>query len=823
MATPTAAQPPVATNFGFRLITIGIGAILLALVLLLCIAGGWFYYSATAALPQLNGNITATGLSSPVTVIRDAHGMPHITAANLHDLFFAQGYVTAQDRLWQMDVSRRYGQGELAEIFGAKLLPLDIRQRTLQINAAVAGAEKALSPDQRGYLTAFADGVNALISSQRSRLPIEFRILGYTPRAWTIADSLTIGANISQSLTTQYNVEYNRDQLLRKTNPEIIADLYPNTSWRDRPPTSPPPDTQSINDQPLPGTTSFPRDEVNTNTLVSWLTALAGQSSESISCDSCFAGSNEWVVSGAHTVNGKPLLSNDMHLDHSIPNVWYEVHLKTGQFDVAGVSFPGLPFVVAGHNQRIAWGYTNLGADVQDLFEETFNSSGEYQTPSGWQKPQHLREVIKVKRQPDVPLETLITRHGPVISNLFPGETRQLALQWTIYDPAAFTLRFFEIDSAENWQQFRGALSNFGGASQNVVYADIEGNIGYQAVGSIPIRTSGDGLSIVPGNDDTHEWHGYIPFDNLPSIFNPASGIIATANGRVAPDGYPYLLANQWGSPYRTERIYKVLEQSLRDSNKKFSAADMLALQMDTASAYDRLVDNHLVYAIDHATNPSPRAHHAADLMRAWNGHVDVNSVGPAIGALARQKLSRIMLQAKFADDWNKYQWFESGVAFEKLLQTKPQRWVAPGFASFDDMLVAAVEQALAQDNDKRDLNSSAWQWGNKFPLDIEHPVFGGIPIVGRLAGPGVKPQSGNGSVTVKAAGRNFGASERITMDLSNFDSSTLNIVTGQSGQLFSPYYNDQWNAWYTGKTFAWPFSDDAVNRASTHRLTLLP
>jgi penicillin amidase len=291
----------------------------------------------------------------------------------------------------------------------------------------------------------------------------------------------------------------------------------------------------------------------------------------------------------------------------------------------------------------------------------------------------------------------------------------------------------------------------------------------------------------------------------------------------VAPDGYPYLLANQWGSPYRTERIYKVLEQSLRDANKKFSAADMLALQMDTASAYDRLVADHFVYAIDHATTASPRVHRGADLMRAWNGRVDIDAVGPTIGTLARQRLTQIMLRPKFGDDWNKYQWFESSVAFEKILQTKPQRWVAPGFATFDDMLVVAVDQAITYNSDKQGLTSPTWLWGNKFPLDIEHPVFGSIPVLRTLAAPGVKAQSGNGSATVKAAGRNFGASERITMDLSNFDSSTLNIVTGQSGQLFSRYYNDQWTAWYTGKTFAWPFSESAVNSASAHKLTLTP
>ena len=824
MATPTFAQDRTASRFGWKIGAFILIAIICALAGLVVIGAGWFYHAANASLPQLDGTIAMAGLVAPVTVIRDAQGMPHITAANLHDLFLAQGYVTAQDRLWQMDVSRRYGQGELAEILGAKLLVLDKRQRTLQIRAAVAGAEKALTPEQRGYLEAYASGVNALMAHQQGHLPIEFRTLGYTPRAWTVADSLTVGANISQSLTSQYTVEYNRDKLLRKASPELIADLYPNISWRDRPPSSEPKD-EPIATPPAPSISPLsqfllqtPGDKIDPH---DWIALIAGNHTDPIPCDSCTPGSNNWVVSGVHTVSGKPLLSNDMHLDHSIPNVWYEVHLKSGLFDATGVSFPGLPFVVAGHNQRIAWGYTNLGADVQDLYEEIFNNNDEYQTPAGWQKVQHLREVIKVKRQADVWIDALITRHGPIITSLFPGETRQLALKWTIYDPSAFTLRFFEIDSAQDWRQFRAAVSSFGGASQNIVYADVDGHIGYQAVGSIPIRATGDGISIVPGNDDAHEWLGYIPFDKLPSIFDPPSGIIATANGRVAPEGYPYLLASQWGSPYRTERIYKVLEASLRDEAKKFSPADMVALEMDTYSEFDRISANHLVYAIDHAPHPSTRARQAANLMRGWDGRIGVDSVAATIETLSRRKFLKLLLEPKFGADWEKYQWFESPVALEKLLQTKPQRWVPAGYASFDDILEAAVEQTVTEDT--HDFKSAAWTWGKRFPVEVSHPLFGQIPMLKKLAGPGAQPQSGSGSLTVKAAGRNFGASERLTVDLSNFDSSTLNIVTGESGQIFSKHYMDQWDAWYTGKTFPWAFSDAAVNLATTHKLSLEP
>ncbi len=819
MATPTLAQSRSGRRLALKIFGFIAGAVLLAVLALAAIAAGWFHHAATASLPQLEGAIKLSSLTAPVSVVRDAQGLPHISAANLHDLFLAQGYVTAQDRLWQMDVSRRHGQGELAEIFGSRLVALDKRQRTLQLKAAVASAEKMLSPEQRGYLEAYAQGVNALIAHQQDRLPIEFRVLGYAPRPWTVTDSLTIGANISQSLSSQYTVEYNRDKLSHQLTPELMADLYPNVSWRDRPPTSAPRDRQDVASSARNSAAVFSTSAKDENTIEKWIASIEewGGPSSTISCDSCNPGSNNWVVSGAVTVSGKPLLSNDMHLDHSIPNVWYEIHLKSGDFDVAGVSFPGLPFVVAGHNQRIAWGYTNLGADVQDLYDEKFNGNGEYQTPLGWQKPQRAREIIKVKGQPDVALDTVVTRHGPIISGLFPGETRQLALKWNIYDPAAFMLRFYAIDAAQNWQQLRTALSTFGGASQNVVYADVDGHIGYQAAGFIPIRASGDGLSIVPGNNDTHEWLGYIPFDKLPSVYDPPAGVIATANGRVALDGYPYMLANQWGAPYRTERIYKVLESPA--GSKKFSPADMLSLEMDTYSDFDRLCANRFVYAIDHAQHVSARARQAADLMRGWDGRVEVNSVAPTIEAISRRKLSKLLLEPKLGSAWEKYQWFESSVALEKILQTKPQRWVPPGYANFDEVLAAAVEQAVAEGP----RNLAGWQWGQQFPVDVQHPIFGQVPVLKKFAGPGVQPQSGNGSLTVKAAGRNFGASERLTVDLSNLDSSTLNIVMGESGQIFSDHYMDQWTAWYTGKTFSWPFSDGAVNAASAHKLSLEP
>lgn len=809
--------------------------LLFLLIAAITFGGLWFRHAAVSSLPQLDGSIRLSGLTAPVTIFRDAQGVPHIEAASMQDLVFAQGFVTAQDRLWQMDMGRRFGRGELSEVLGSRTLTIDKRQRVLRLKDVVENVAKNMSPRDRSLFEAYARGVNALIERQLPALPIEFRVLRYSPRPWTVEDSLMIGINISQTLNTQWETEYSREKIVQRLSPVLVADLYPNSSWRDRPPSlqALPPGAEPLKD-------AKPRAPQATDTFPGFFHWLATGDAEP--CDSCYPGSNNWVVSGAHTASGKPLLSNDMHLAHSIPNVWYEVHLKAEAYDVAGFSFPGLPYIIAGHNQRIAWGFTNIGPDVQDLYVEDLSGGTQYRTPHGWEKLVHHLERIKIKGESDLVLDCLVTRHGPLVSRLFTYEPRDLALKWTIYDSSTVSLPFYEMGLAQDWGQFRAALSQFGGPGQNVVYADVDGHIAYQATGKVPIRKQGDGLLPVPGDTDDYEWTGYIPFEQLPSIVDPPSGIIATANGRITPDGYPDTISTQWGSPYRTERIFKVLS-----SGSQLTAADMLRLQMDTYSEFDRLVANQMVYAVDHSRRASARARQAADIMRAWDGYVTVDAVAPTLAVRARRQLWRLLLEPKLQDIWDDYSWFMSSVALEKLLQTKPQRWARPG-EDFDDTLVRAVERAVSQDpippsvyrndsvtnamanrnpaerNEKpasADLKSM--KWGESFTIELNHPIFGAVPVLDRWTGPGSHPLSGDSSLTVKASGRTFGASERATYDLSDLDRSTMNIVTGESGQLFSPHYMDQWNAWYEGSTFTMPFTAPAVRAAARHTLTLIP
>ena len=835
MSTLTATGVPASRR------STGLRIFLWLLLIVILLASGviaYAYFIARAALPQLDGSIKANGLAAAVKVTRDSHGVPAIEAATLDDLFFAQGYVTAQDRLWQMDVMRRFGSGELSEILGEDTLKIDREQRILGLRAAARKSLQMASTRDRSYFEAYARGVNAFIESHGNGLPLEFRILKYRPKPWQAEDSIVIANQMVKDLNYYYLPDvFAREKILAKLGPELTSDLYVNRSWHDRPPTVM---REEINDhtneQQNQGDSDDDDDDDDSpdNAVTQQRGAAeiwAQHAPEAVN------GSNDWVVSGAHTVTGKPLLSNDMHLGHQMPNLWYEAHLKlvnrlvnqagspAGNLDVAGVTLPGMPYVIVGHNQRIAWGFTNVGPTVADAFIETFNGQGAYQTPQGWQQPDHREEVIHVKGKPDVTVDVKITRHGPVITELIPGESRQIALRWTLYD--GLHMPFFDVDSAQNWEEFRKAFSQLDAPGQNVVYADVDGNIGYQTTGHIPIRAAGDGSLPASGADDAHEWTGYIPFDKLPTIYNPASGVIATANGRITPDGYPNSISTEWEAPWRTERIYHVLE-----SGRKFSATDMLALENDVHSENDLFAAERFVYAVDHASKPSARARQAADLMRNWDGRMLSSSTAATIAVRSARELTRLLLEQRLGPapgggnqqegtlNWKIYSWEMRTVWLQNVILHQPRRWLPEKYPNYDELLAAAVEAAVNSPEAPKDL--AAWHWGAVNAVDIEHPVLGKIPLLRRWSAPGVREQSGSG-YTVKAVTRSHGPSERFTANLADLDQSTLNTVTGQGGNFLSPYYMDQWKAWYEGSTFTLPFTSQAVDASGAHRLVMEP
>jgi penicillin amidase len=802
----------------------------LILLFLLAAAGFvlWLRGRAKAALPVLDGDVHIAGLSAPVNVVRDTHGVPHIQAATQDDMLVAQGFTTAQDRLWQMDAYRRNANGNLAEIMGPSLVQHDETQRLLQFRNTAQRIYANLSAPDRARLDDYARGVNLFVaqSEQAGNLPVEFKLLGYQPQPWTGVDSISVGMMMVQMLDTHWPAKLARSRIAEKlNNSRLIADLYPVGSWRDRPPTGVLLDLSQPHAEPVtpPDDDDDDDDEPSSASAVPAHGALAPTPIGTIAllrtlglpdCDGCAAGSNNWVVAGNHTASGKPLLSNDMHLDLMVPNIWYTADISAPGYHAAGVTLPGMPFVIAGHNEHVAWGFTALMADVQDLYEERIDGKGDYLDASGAWKPLEVdREVIHVRAGHDVSLDVSFTAHGPLLNPMLTKDSTPLSLHWTLYDTTLNTIPLYELNTASNWQEFSTALAKWNWPAQNTVYADDQGHIAYHAAGRIPIRPAG--LAAVPIADNAHEWQGYIPFDSMPNVFDPPSGFLATANSRVTTESSPYPLTLEWTDPYRIERIYKML-----DGRSGLTPKDMLAVQTDVYSEMDQEFGQRLAYAIDHTDGADARLRQAADLMRSWDGRLTTDSAAASLVTEARRVLWPLILEPKLGKLAADYRWEESNFAEEEIVMHAKMDWLPPGYKTWDALLTDAVR--IAMDKGKAPSDVSRWTYGSWHVVDLEHPLAGLLPIIGRIAGTGTQPQSGD-TTTVKQVGRDFGPSQRFTADWGNLDGSTENIVLGESSNPYSTYYRDQWNDWYGGTTFVLPFTQSAVAAQSRHTLRLLP
>jgi penicillin amidase len=784
-------------------------AVFVVAVFLLTILGGglWLRWRTRASLPVVDGAILVPGLSAQVEVLRDARGVPHIRAQSVADALFAQGYVTAQDRLWQMDLNRRNAEGELSEIFGDRTLHMDVESRTLGLPRVAERALAEFSPDERRLLDSYTRGVNAFIERHRDRLPLEFQMLRYQPQAWREIDSVAAALNLSTALSQSWESDLMREHIAAKLGKELFADVFPD---------------HSAFDVPVADVPALPEHILKT----AGLNLGNGPFQDNLLAEAIFpprlespvgVGSNNWVVNGAHTKSGKPLLANDPHLAHSIPSVWYMIHLKAPGLDVTGVSLPGLPLVIVGHNEHIGWGMTNTAPDVQDLYIESFNfrDPRKYLHNGQWVDAEVRDESIKVRNQRNYHFTVMVTRHGPVISH---DSDRDLALQWTLLVPHAVRFPFLRINQASNWQEFTAALHDFNVPMQNCVYADGEGNIGYYAAGLVPIRKQGDGSVPVPGSTDDYDWTGFVPIDDLPHSFNPPSGMIATANGRIVPDNYPYFITARWEAPFRTARIFQLLRE-----RGAFTSSDMLRIQTDILSLEDQWLAKQLLAAAGKQPLSNPDAQFALDVLKGWDGEARADSAATLVLEVTRSALLARVLRPKLGDNLSRYRWPMSSIFLQNVLDQNLARWLPPGDADFNVTLMKSLDEGIRQiPTLVHSQNHAAWRWGDTIPLTFHHHFSSEYPFLGRWLDVGPFPQAGTGT-TVKQTTPRLGPSMRMVVDFSDFDQSMQNITLGESGQVFSPHYRDQFPAWYKGQSFPMLFSDAAVEQGAVHKLVLEP
>ncbi|MGH2398660.1 MAG: penicillin acylase family protein [bacterium] len=766
--------------------------------LVILAAAGFGVYSIRHPFPQVGGTLDVAGLQAPVEVIRDRWGIPHIFARSEHDLFLAQGFVHAQDRLWQMEFNRRIASGRLSEMFGETTLETDRFLRTIGLRRAAAAEWDIQDPEARAAAEAYADGVNAFLARYRNRLPIEFRLLRIAPEAWTPIDTLSYAKLMAWVLSVNWESEILRAHLVSRFGAEGAQSLLPAYPG-DHPVIVP----QSVDYTPF-----------RSPAVLRAMDAAPLRAG---------VGSNNWVVAGARSATGSPLLANDPHLEAGMPSIWYEMHLTGGTINVVGSTFPGTPGVIIGHNEHIAWGVTNAGPDVQDLYIERFHPTDPtmYLFKGAWENVSTVEERIVVKgRRDPVVLPVRITRHGPILNGVVDGLPHFVALRWTALERGTLLSSFSRLMRAANWNEFRDALRLWTVPALNFIFADRAGNIGYQLPGRIPIRAKGDGLLPVPGWTGEFEWTGEIPFDQLPSWFNPARGYIATANNRIAPEGYRYLLAHEWDPGFRARRIESVLT-----ARPKVGMEDVQRLQMDVASLPARAIVNALRQV---RIAEEPAASLLAELI-AWDGVLSPASRPAAIYEVFRVTLPGLIFRDVLGGDlFEKYMGRSDAWTMNiiRLLGDPGSPWW--GAAGRE----AIVAQALVQANEvltkRLGSDRSGWAWGRLHVMRFEHPI-GRVPALGWIFN-ATAPATGGDAYTVNNGGfspKTFRqivvASYRQIIDLGDFDRSVSIHTTGQSGLPFHPHYKDFVPLWATGRYHPMLFSRARIQESAKSTLTLTP
>ncbi|WP_340123349.1 penicillin acylase family protein [Methylobacter svalbardensis] len=769
----------------------------LASVAAIAIGGGfWLLHDS---MPQLDGTVKLDRLTAEVRVQTDAHGMPVIDAANRADAVRALGYVTARDRLFQMELMRRKSAGRLAEIFGDMALDSDIKARTYGFHREAKAILAKLPPDHRQYLQSYADGVNSYMTDS-GKLPFEFTVLGYQPEPWTPEDSLLVVLGMCENLTAWEERGERMLSVMEKTLPEaVMRFLTPDTDFY----------TERLQKQ---AESLRPAQAIPVEALASALAhqpadkTAPGQLAQLVQQSDFMAGSNAWAVSGKKTWDGRAILANDMHLGISVPNIWYRIELNYGDTHAAGLTLPGTPLLIVGSNRHIAWGATNLSGDFLDLVRLDINPADpdQYRVGEQWRRFDEYPETIIVKGSAAKQIVVKQTLWGPVANQ--PLLDQPVAIHWVALDADAFNFNLFDLEQGETLEQAVKIVNSSGGPQLNMLLADDQGHIAWTLMGKIPKRFGNDGLVSRSWADGSVGWNGYVEPGDLPRVIDPPEGILASANDRRLGKNYPYVIGHQFGNGYRAYRITQKLTPL-----PKIGEQAMFNLQLDTESEfyvyYQQLA---LTILTKEAVARQPELAEARDYLLAWDGRADVDSLGFALLVEFRKQLveavfTPLLSASRDADKNFSYSWSYIDTPLQALLNEKPPHALpdAAHYRNWDDFILGQLKHGLQQVQAQHPgVALMELNWGRLNKVKQAHPFSKALPILSDLLDMPGEALPGC-AFCVRAAGPGFGASERLVVSPGHFEDAILHMPGGQSGQPLSPYYRDQQDYWLKGLPMA--------------------
>ncbi len=780
--------------------------ILLGLILVIFV-GVYAYLRST--LPDYNGQITVPGITKPVDIIRDSYGMPHIYAQTDADAYFAVGYCMAQDRLFHMDLMRRAARGKLAEILGKDLVPVDRFFRTITAGKSFEEIAAAYKHETISAAKAYAAGVNYFIKHHKGPLALEFTILGYEPEPWQPSDAVAIQYVMAADLNTAFTVEMLHAAVIEKVGEKMAQEIFPDYA----------------EGYPL----IIPQGLAALEFLKTLNLAREIRSTEG------GGASNSWVVSGKKSTTGGPILANDPHLGHRVPGIWYEAHIVSPSMNVSGALLPGIPFVIIGANEHVAWGFTNVMADDADFYLEKINPANpdQYEFMGRWEDMTIKEGVIKVKDADNVKFKVRLTRHGPIIDEINkykePKNTA-LAMRWTAYEVLHAT-PFYYLNTARSVDDIEKAAEHFKCPGQNWVYADDKGNIGYWAAVAIPIRDGFSGAVPVPGWDGKHEWKGYVPTRQQPHLKNPARGWIATANNKHVGDDYPYPISHYYAMPDRFVRIEEMIT-----AKQKFDTQDFAKMQVDFYVVLAKEWVPMMLEALS-AKQFSEKEKKAIAALKNWNFVAGTEDIAPAVFHATINEMVKNIFKKRLGEDLYGQYLKNKDVVFNAM-----RNLIAAGRSSwFDDPDTAEVEgindiidksftEAIVYLDEKMGSKVDDWKWGKLHTLTLYHPFGKSSSLMGYFMNIGPYPMGGS-IATVNPQPYKLtepwegyhGASLRYIVDFANRKNSRRVIPAGISGNFMSPHYDDQAELWRTGKYRPFALDRKRVEEDARYRLKMLP